>query len=268
MERRDFLKNTVIGGSLLGLSSLARAGEAGADSSAQSEKKETGKRSLVIYASRSGNTAKVAERFKSTFEKHGWQCDMYKIETDVDPMNLPFDIMNYDLVCAGSGIHSHRPYEELVTVIRTPFYGMDARSILYPDARLLLGIKDDEKWKQIVPPAVPPKTTMKIGGGGMHGKIVMPYNPKKAVVFTTYAGFEFGPEETQPALDYLALEIKHLKIETIGKFCCPARMGTMSVPSAWHDDIEHRPTERDLLRAELFMEEMIEAMADRSPKSA
>jgi len=64
---------------------------------------------------------------------------------------VPFDITSYDLVCAGCGIHSHAPYEELLAVIRSPFYHFDARRLKYNDARILLGIRDDEKWKQIVP---------------------------------------------------------------------------------------------------------------------
>jgi hypothetical protein len=92
----------------------------------------------------------------------------------------------------------------------------------------------------------------------------MPFNPRKAVVFATYSGFEFGREEVLPSLDLLALELKHLQIETIGKFACPAKMGNTNNPNGWHDDIVHRPNERDLLRAELFMEEIVEAMKDRS----
>ncbi len=278
MKRRDFIKSTVIGGSLMGSSIVASVSQATAASGPESKKKNNEKKALVIYASRTNNTAKVAERFKSTLLKYGWQCDLYKIGPYDDPTKAPFDIKSYDLVCAGSGVHLHVPYEELLAVIRAPFYqGMDPRSMRYNDVRLLLGIKDDELWKQIVPQAAriqaPPATqeqapsaTGKTGGG--HGKIVMPYNPIKAVVFTTYAGYEFGVEEVLPCLDLMALELKHLQIETIGKFACPGKMGNINNPTGWHDDLVNRPNEKDLLRAELFMEEIVEAMKDRTVEPA
>jgi hypothetical protein len=274
MKRRDFIKSTIIGGSVMGAGILASVGEASASSSPESKKKKTEKRALVCYASRTNNTAKVAERFKSTLLKYGWQCDLYKIGPYDDPMKVPFDIKSYDLVCAGSGVHLHVPYEELLAVVRAPFYHRDPRTLRYNDVRLLLGIKDNEKWKQIVPPAPQPQPPSETGAQapparvGGHGKIVMPYNPIKAVAFVTYAGYEFGVEEVLPCLDLMALELKHLQIETIGKFACPGKMGNMTNPIGWHDDLVNRPNERDLLRAELFMEEIVEAMKDRSVEPA
>jgi len=41
-------------------------------------------RCLVIYSSHSGNTEKVAFRFKETFKKHGWGCEIFKIDKKMD----------------------------------------------------------------------------------------------------------------------------------------------------------------------------------------
>ena len=76
--------------------------------------------------------------------------------------------------------------------------------------------------------------------------------------------FVSGPEETHPALELLALEIKHLRFETIGRFCCPGKFANDPTPYAWHGDIRNRPNERDLLRAELFIEEKLEGLIDGS----
>ena len=67
-----------------------------------------GKKCLVAYSSFSGNTEKVAERIKSTFEKHGWQCDMFKVAEKPDLKNIPFKFRDYDFVCVGSGLRMHR----------------------------------------------------------------------------------------------------------------------------------------------------------------
>ena len=42
----------------------------------------------------------------------------------------------------------------------------------------------------------------------------------------------------------------------------------MNNPRGWHTDIANRPNEEDLLRAELFMKEIIEALADRTVEPA
>jgi hypothetical protein len=266
MERRDFLKDTVIGGSFLGLSSLARAGEAASDASVQVEKKEMVKKGLVICASRTGNTMKVAERFKSTFEKNGWQCDLFHIKQTIDVTKLPFDFKAYDLVCIGSGIRLHAPYVEMLTVIRRPFYGRDTRPMLKTTEGIALTPEEQVQGKQVD------------AGAGGHHKIVIGADAKKFMVFGTYAGFEFGPDEIQPALDWLALETKHLNMQPVGKFCCPGEMKMGNAPNApkanpqqagnkqpapagFHKDMSTRPNEKDLMRAELYLEELLEQFA-------
>ena len=59
------------------------------------------KRSLIVYESRTGNTEKVALTFKGVFEKAGWKCDMFKIDSKTDVHNPPFDYGDYDFVCIG-----------------------------------------------------------------------------------------------------------------------------------------------------------------------
>ena len=43
-----------------------------------------GKKCLIMYASFTGNTEKVAQRIKETFESRGWQCDMFKVRKNAD----------------------------------------------------------------------------------------------------------------------------------------------------------------------------------------
>jgi hypothetical protein len=106
---------------------------------------------------------------------------------------------------------------------------------------------------------------MRAGGAPKHGKILLGPYASKALAFCTYGGFEFGPGEAWPALDWINLELAHLKVEIVGKFCCPGRMGNISSPTGYHKDLPQRPTDRDLLRAELFMEGILEHIADRLP---
>ena len=214
----------------------------------ESEKGNTSKKSLVIYASRTNNTAKVAERFKSTLERNGWQCDVVRIEQNGDPMTVPFNYKDYDLICAGSGVRMHAPYAELLHVLRVPVYGFDPRIMLKLTEGIELTPEETEKMRVWRP---------------NHRKIVLGPDAKKALSFATYGGYEFGPAEAYPALDWINLELAHLAVEIVGRFCCPGKFENRNNPAGYHNDLTTRPNERDMLRAELFIEQVLEAIAKR-----
>jgi hypothetical protein len=253
MKRRDLIKSAVVGGGLLSAGVLTGASNVFAASTPESEQKKAAKRSLIIYASRTDNTTMVAERFKSTLEKNGWQCDMVRIEKDSDPMTVPLNHKDYDLICAGSGIRMHSPYIELLHVLRVPVYGFDPRIMLKSTEGMQLTAAESKKMQ---------------GWRANHRKITVGPGAKKALSFVTYGGYEFGPGEAQPALDWINLELAHLEVEIVGKFCCPGKFEPRNNPAGYHNDLITRPNEKDLIRAELFMEQILEAIADRSTEKA
>ena len=86
---------------------------------------------LILYASYTGNTEKVALRIKSTFEQNGWECDIFKIRKKAeDILNPPYDVDDYDFLCVGSGIRVHLPYNEILNVLRGFRLGGDPRIVL------------------------------------------------------------------------------------------------------------------------------------------
>jgi hypothetical protein len=215
-----------------------------------------GKKCLIIYSSETGNTEKVALRFKSTFERNGWECDVFKIRKKAeDILNPPFDINNYDFVCIGSGLRVHLPYNEILNVLRRFRLGMDPRIALRNRDETIPYIKEP------LPEAVPPWQDPKIIGH--HHKIVLGPDSKKAVIFITYGGYEFGPKEADPAMRLLALEIEHVNFQCIGYFGCPGKFLNHPTPRTFHGDIRDRPNEKDLLKAEMFIEEKLEEIAER-----
>ena len=258
MKRRDFIKGAVVSGGLVGAGMLAGAGDVLAASGLENENKKAQKKALVIYASRTNNTAKVAERFKGALEKNGWQCDMVKIAQNSDPMTVPFNYKDYDLICAGSGARMHGPYAELLNVLRVPIYGMDPRIMLKSAEGMQL---TDEEQKKM-------QAAMSSRKGRSHSKIVLGPDAKKALSFMTYGGHELGPAEAQPALDWINLELAHLEVEIVGKFCCPGKFENTNNPAVYYNDLTTRPNEKDLMRAELFIEHVLEDIAERPPKGA
>jgi hypothetical protein len=208
---------------------------------------------LIIYQSKTGNTAKVADRFRSVFQRKGWQCDVFNIDKKTDIANPPFDFKNYDFVCLGSGLLMHGPYSEILALVRRRFFGIDPRVLVKSaeDGTPIMYKKD----------RAPGSTNM---SKTPHGKIVVRDDSPKAVVFITYAGYDFGPKEAEPALQLLELEIEHLRFKCIGRFSCPGKSLDDPPPDAYHEGMTERPNEKDLMKAEMFIEEKLEEIADRT----
>jgi hypothetical protein len=211
------------------------------------------KRCLVTYSSYTGNTEKVALRFKETFEKKGWQCDIFKVRKNADDiLRPPIDIRSYDFVCAGSGLRAHLPYNEILNMLRGLRTGFDPR--------ITLRFRDETIPYITEPvPDLPPHRSAKSD----HGKIVLGPNSPRAVVFITYAGYEFGPKEALPAVQLLALELEHIGFQFIGHFCCPGKYIDDPMPRTFHGDIRDRPNEKDLLEAQMFIVEKLDEISDR-----
>jgi len=89
-----------------------------------------GKKCLIVYATHTGNTEKVASRFKSTFEKHGWECDAFSLNRKTDLNHPGFNFSDYDFVCVGSGVELHLPYDEIIAAMRIPRYGYDPKQLM------------------------------------------------------------------------------------------------------------------------------------------
>jgi hypothetical protein len=216
-----------------------------------------GKKCLIVYSSYTGNTEKVAERFKSTFERNGWLCDSVKIRKKAeDILNPPFEITEYDFACVGSGIRSHLPYNETLNVMRRLRLDMDPRFALRMRDETIPYITDP------LPDSPPPWNDPDIIK--RHHRIVLGPDSPKAIVFVTYSGYEFGPKEAEPSLQLLDLEIEHLGFECIGHFCCPGKFLDDPTPRTYHGDIRDRPNEGDLLNAESFIEEKLREIAGRT----
>jgi hypothetical protein len=212
------------------------------------------KKCLITYSSITGNTEKVALKFKETFEKKSWHCDIFKVRKNADDiLRPPFNLRSYDFVCAGSGLRAHLPYNEILNMLRGFRTGMDPR--------ITLRFRDETIPYITEPiPEIPhhknPKTD--------HGKMVLGPDSPRAAVFITYAGYEFGPKEAEPAVQLLALELEHIGFQYVGSFCCPGKYVDDPMPRTFHGDIRDRPNEKDLLKAQMFIEEKLEEMADRT----
>jgi multimeric flavodoxin WrbA len=130
------------------------------------------KRSLILYASMTGNTEKVALRFKKVFEKKGWECDIFKIDKKTDVDHPPFDLEKYDFLCIGSPVIIGQPVEEILKLMfRNPLSGHHGQPTREEIARMALRHNDPEYMPH---PKRPPQDAKPAG-------MIVP-GPKKGVV--------------------------------------------------------------------------------------
>jgi len=74
------------------------------------------KKNLIVFASKTGNTEKVALEIAKNFERHGWSNDLKKLPDDYDTNNPDFDFNDYDFACVGSPVNSELPLPQIRTV--------------------------------------------------------------------------------------------------------------------------------------------------------
>ena len=152
------------------------------------------KRGLIMVASITGNTYKIAEAFKHAFDKLNWCCDIVRIDNTTNFKKNPVYFDDYDIVALGSPVMAGLPA---------------------PDIGRVLGLTQPE----------PPRMwSFDRGPGGnnadaTHTSAEAPSTEDtKAVVFCTYAG---GIRE---AYSTLAVEKQYLecpRLKIVGQFSCP-----------------------------------------------
>lgn len=69
------------------------------------------RRALILYATMTGNTEKIAVWFQETFAEYNWEVTMYRLKNGMDlarmQPNVYFD--DYDVICLGSPIVAGYP---------------------------------------------------------------------------------------------------------------------------------------------------------------
>jgi len=220
------------------------------------------KRALIMYFTMTGNTTKVANRFQEVFQKRGWECDVLQVtrKTNVTQSPSPFDVSKYDFFCIGSGNYKSMPGEHVIELMRNNPADIHYNSIIatFKEPGGIAGQFGPERKPGQEPLAPPPKPSG-IAPSSNHQKLTINPEWKKGIVFLTFGGHEFGWAEAEPSLGALALEMGHMKVECIGKFSCPGKMGPQA-DNVYFKDLHTRPNEKDLMSAEIFLERVLDSL--------
>ena len=123
-----------------------------------------------------------------------------------DILRPPYNIRQYNFVCTGSGLRVHMPYHKIMNMLR--------RFRTETDPRFALS-KRDETIPYI-------GTNVGTADGRQAGVDPQENSPgtrrPRAIVFITYAGYDFGPGEAEPAASLMALELEHIGFQYLGMF--------------------------------------------------
>lgn len=185
------------------------------------------RRALILYATMTQNTEKVAQWFKETFEYYNWEVTMFRMtlkEKDWEGMQEKLYFDDYDVVCLGSPIVAAYP----LTVVNKVF-SLGAGGQLEANVQSLIdagqGFVMNEKTMG-GGDSVGRMPKKKIGANWRRRTIEIPgaqlrnnYHPL-GIVFTTYSGSFFGSEEAMTTLTVLKLFLGQNDVDVIGQYAC------------------------------------------------
>lgn len=251
------------------------------------------RRALLMYATMTRNTEKIAECFKERLEYYGWEVTYLRITAKTDwaglQENLYFD--DYDLILLGSPIVGGAPLQVVIKAFSFGAGGALEKEVQKKldsnesDAAAPAKKPEGADWRRTKAPAP--------GMANRSGK--RPYG----IVFTTYGGGFYGTDEATATLATLKMYLKLNNVDVVGRFSCggketgPAgyalgvkpkadfRPGKKSadspdadvcdavlytlgdgtqVPGSYfvHYDNENKPGDRDKMKAKAFISDVIE----------
>ena len=175
---------------------------------------EIKRRVLLMYATMTKNTEKIAGWFKETFEYYGWDVTYIKVTGNTKWAELQDQVYfdDYDLIALGSPIVGGAP---LQSVIKTFSFGgggglekevqknIDDKK---KDASAAAAKMKGAQWRRNLKPSP--------------GMFDRRNSRPKGIVFTTYGGGFYGSDEAMPTLETLKMYLKLQDVDVIGKFAC------------------------------------------------
>lgn len=225
-------------------------------------------KSLILYSSWGGNTEKVAFRFKQVFEKMGWECDTLKVTKKTDVKNPPVRLDDYDLLCVGSLIIGGLPTKEIYD---------DHLGLLMPASLIRGRISHDGEFDPITTDYGFKKGIIFVTyTGGRRGPgeaaaalamLELRLEDMRVKVIGKLAcpgghrrGSDDGKSEmiTGATQEEAATTVAEYFGDTGSPDEGPKDGRETSGTRDWHWNVTERPSDRDLLKAEIFLEEILE----------
>lgn len=175
------------------------------------------RRVLLMYATMTKNTEKIAGWFKETFEHYGWDITYLRVAGNTDwagmQEKLYFD--DYDLICLGSPIVGGQPLQAVIKAFS--FGGGGALE------KQVQGNLDSGKSDASAPPIKPGGATWRRTKAPCAGMANYSNKRPLGMVFTTYGGGFYGSTECMATLELLKLYLTTHDVDVVAKFACAGK---------------------------------------------
>ena len=251
-------------------------------------------KALLLYASTTGNTELIAKTFHDTLLDYDWQCTSVKLteSTDLAGQGIFFD--HFDLLLLGSPVVTNAPSplvtQHLALVAQEPprlysspfffpgspykpddvplgvifstysgetFGPHESLSTLNMLQTYLEYYYVDIIGKFACPGKKMAKDTLFILAEEMGGSI-----QDATKLFSIYSA-----DPTAPELDGQSEEVLALLAELLRDKEVPSRaLRSPEFSVSWHTDLQTRPNQRDLKKAEIFLQEVLEGYFSGEPQ--
>lgn len=195
---------------------------------------------LILYATMTHNTEKIALWFRETFEEYNWDITFVRLANSTNYAALQdklyFD--DYDVVALGSPIVAGAPLQAVIKALSLGGGGALEKEV----QDNLLDNKVDASSAPSMPgvrwrrePAPYPGVLRR-----------MDFRPL-GIVFSTYGGGFFGPGECIAVLETLKLYLALNNVDVVGKFACAGKeTGPAGYPLGVKPKKTFRPGPKDL----------------------
>lgn len=194
------------------------------------------RRALILYATMTKNTEKIAKAFEKAFRHYNWDVTLFKMTmkpADWEGMQEKLYFDDYDVVCLGSPIVAGYP----LTVVNKVFSlgaggalekeiqsNIDKGETTFDEKMEEKSMKDKSAIAQGPKSGQPPKLLI---GARWRREMPLyrgiasqhPYRPK-GIVFTTYGGGFYGSDEAIPTLESLKMFLQINGCDNVGTFAC------------------------------------------------
>ncbi len=171
------------------------------------------RRALILYATMTKNTEKIATWFKETFEAYNWDVTFFRVALNADyagmQEQLYFD--DYDVVALGSPIVAGLPIQPVLKAFSLGAGGQLEQQV----QKQIDSGKPGDATAPHKPTASWRRTEAPYAGALARGQ-----SEPLGIVFCTYGGGFYGSSECLPVLESLKLYLNLNNVRVVGKFAC------------------------------------------------
>lgn len=191
------------------------------------------RRALILYASMSNNTGKIAAAFEEVFDAYNWEVKCVRIRNPKELAEMKEDLYfdDYDVIALGSPIVGGMPLQPIIKAFS-----------LGGGGKLESSDGKEMKGEGAMLPEQPPKGKWRRNDAPYAGVLNKTDSRPLGIVFSTYGGGFYGSSECMPVLEMLKLYLNTYSVDVVGFFACGGREhGPAGYPMGVKPKAEFRP---------------------------